>query len=163
MEQNKFVLAAVTALLANNDMHYMHLLSKGKDFDKSHNLAQDYYDKLAEDVDYLMELTLEVGYTVPNYSKALDVIPDYPCENLPEYDYATVIEHIKAIIGRYINALRDLRNGTNKDDIQSRLDDMIRDWEKELNYRLTRRQESPVQGGFINTGLDERVSHFVGL
>lgn len=155
--ENKFTKAALTAVLVNNDMHYMHLLSKGKDFDKSHNLAQEYYEKIDGDVDYLMELALEVGADIYNYTVAGKLLPEYQIEDRPEYDYPTIIDCLRTKIGVYVTSLQELRNSTEQSDIQSRLDDMVRDWQKELNYRLVRREEVPVVSGFINTGIDERI------
>lgn len=158
MEQNMYTQAAMTAVLVNNDFHYMHLLSLGKDFDKSHNLAQEYYTKIEDEVDYLMELALEVGAPIYNYTKAGEVVPEYQPEDKTSYDYPTLIECLKKKIQVYTITLRNLRNSTDNDSIQSRLDDMLRDWEKELYYKLVRRTESPVTSSFINTGLDKRIS-----
>ncbi len=157
-EENKFTLAATVAVLVNNDMHYMHLLSKGKDFDKSHNLSEEYYDKLADEVDYLMELAVEVGAPIHNFSNSLEVVPWYICENLKHYSYPDVVEHSIVKLNVYIDCLRELRNSVSQDDIQSRLDDMIRDWEKEVNYKLKRRVETQVSTVFVNTGLDNQIS-----
>lgn len=160
MEQNAFTLAAMTAVLVSNDLHYVHLLAKGEDFDKSHNLAQDYYEKVDEEVDYLMELAIEVGAPIYNYSVAGEVVSDYATEEGDSYDYASTIEVIKNKVAVYITALKDLRQATEDSSIQSRLDDMLRDWEKELFYRLARRTEPTPVNSFINTGLDERVSNW---
>lgn len=157
-EINVFTKTALIAVLVNNDFHYAHLMSSGRDFDKSHNLAQEYYEKIDGEVDYLMELALEVQAPVYNYTVAGQLIPDYQPENKPSYDYQTLIECLKSKITIYIQALKELRNSVDNDSIQSRLDDMIRDWEKELNYKLYRRTEKPVISGFINTGLDDMVS-----
>lgn len=160
---NIFTKAALTAVLVNNDFHYMHFLSSGKDFDKSHNLAQEYYDKIDDEVDYLMELALEVQAPVYNYTVAGQMLPEYQPESKPSYDYPTLIECLKNKIAEYITVLKELRNSTSDDSIQSRLDDMVRDWEKELNYRLERRTEKPIiLRGFINTGFDDRMSRIYG-
>ena len=76
-ELDIFTKTALIAVLVNNDFHYMHLLSIGRDFDKSHNLAQDYYDMLDGEVDYLMELALEVKAPIYNYTQAGELIPEY--------------------------------------------------------------------------------------
>lgn len=158
MEQNNFTQAAMTAVLVNNDFHYMHFLSKGEDFDKSHNLAQYYYNKIEDEVDYLTELALEVGAPIYNFSKAGEIVPEYPVESKDSYDYPTIIKCLSDKIQIYTIALRKLRETTDNSSIQSRLDDMLRDWEKELYYRLARRANINVGNSFINTGLDERIS-----
>ena len=162
-EQNAFTTAAMTAVLVNNDFHYMHLLAKGVDFDKSHSLAQEYYTQIEDEVDYLMELCLEVGAPIYNYTQAGEVVTDYQSENESEYDYVTLIEHLKSRIQIYTITLRNLRNITDNPSIQSKLDDMLRYWEKELYYKLVSRTEpATATSVFVNTGLDERVSRNVG-
>lgn len=158
VELNPFTRAALVAVLVNNDFHYMHLMAKGADFDKSHNLAQEYYEKIDPEVDYLMELALEVGAPIFNYTLAGEIVDDYVPESLSEYDYQTLISHLRGKIDDYIVSLKSLRQNTDNDSIHSRLDDMVRDWEKELNYRLVRRIENPVLNQFVNTGLDGRTA-----
>ena len=149
---NLYTRTALVAVLVNNDFHYMHLLSAGADFDKSHDLAQSYYEKIEPEIDYLMELALENNAPVYNYSIARDVLQDYAPEDKPAYDYQTIINCLKAKIIVYLNALKKLRDYTEDNSIQSYLDDLIRGWEKELNYKLARRTESYVLNGFLKTG-----------
>ena len=161
-EQDRYTQAAMTAVLVDNDFHYMHLMSKGEDFDKSHNLAAEYYDKIEEDVDYLMELALEVGAPIYNFSVAGNIIPEYEPEDKQGYDYPTLISCLKDKIQYYTDVLRKLRISVTEDtSIQSKLDDMLRYWEKELFYKLERRGTSGTTiGNFVNTGLDEFVSKY---
>lgn len=155
MEYNEFIKAIMTLVLVKNDCHYMHLMSKGEDFDKSHNLTQDYFDTLGYVIDVISEMALESGNTMYNYSLASQIIPDYVPENLPAYDYPTLIEHLKAKIAVVVASLQTLRESVTDTSIQSKLDDIIRNWKSELNYKLNRRSEPSVDmSGFINTGLD---------
>ena len=156
MEYNEFIKTIMTLVLVKNDCHYMHLMSKGKDFDKSHNLTQDYFESLDYVIDVVSEMALETGNTMYNYSLAGQIIPDYVPENLPAYDYPTLIEHLKSHITTVVVSLPKLRESVTDTSVQSKLDDIIRNWEVELNYKLHRRSEpSPVHmGGFVNTGLD---------
>lgn len=156
MEYNEFIKTIMTLVLVKNDCHYMHLMSKGKDFDKSHNLTQDYFESLDYVIDVVSEMALETGNTMYNYSLAGQIIPDYVPENLPAYDYPTLIEHLKSHITTVVVSLQKLRESVTDTSVQSKLDDIIRNWEVELNYKLHRRSEpSPVHmGGFVNTGLD---------
>lgn len=156
MEYNEFIKTIMTLVLVKNDCHFMHLMSKGKDFDKSHNLTQEYFESLDYVIDTVSEMALETGNTMCNYSLAGQVIPDYVPENLPEYDYPTIIEHLKNRVAIVVVSLQKLRESVTDTSMQSKLDDIIRNWEVELNYKLHRRSEpSPVRmGGFINTGLD---------
>ena len=156
MEYNEFIKTIMTLVLVKNDCHYMHLMSKAKDFDKSHNLTQDYFESLDYVIDVVSEMALETGNTMYNYSLAGQIVPDYVPENLPAYDYPTLIEHLKSRIATVVVSLQKLRESITDTSVQSKLDDIIRNWEVELNYKLHRRSEpSPVHmGGFVNTGLD---------
>ena len=150
--------AAALANLVGNDIHYMHILADGVDFDKSHNLADEYYAKFADEADYLMELSQEFGAPLVNPNIALQAVEGYEPERLLSYDYPTIIQHMTARIGIYVSALRTLRASIQDDSVQSWIDDTVRDWEKELNYRLARRGNLSVTSEFVNTGLDEHIS-----
>lgn len=159
MVTNTFTVAAATAILASNDFWYMHLYAKDKDFDKSHNLMGDYYSHLRYDADTLMELAIEIGQPIFNPTDALQIIPSWTPEHQDAYDYATIITNSKTILTQYITTLNAARSSTTRSDIQSRLDEMLSEWNKEVNYRLSRRSDaSSMLTGFINTGLDDMVT-----
>lgn len=149
MNLSPYTKTALIAVLVNNDFHYIHFLAEGSDFDKIHNLAQSYYEKIEPEVDYLMELALENGADIFNYTMAGQllnmagrVLPDYQPEDLKSYgSYQQVIIRLIEKITAYREALQELRNSTTNASIQSKLDDMIRYWEKEQRYRLARRLE----------------------
>ena len=149
MNLSPFTKTALIAVLVNNDFHYIHLLAEGNDFDKIHDLAQSYYEKIEPEVDLLMELALENGADIFNYTMAGQllnmagkVLPAYQPEDLKSYgSYQQVIIRLIEKITIYREALQELRNSTTNASIQSKLDDMIRYWEKEQRYRLARRLE----------------------
>ena len=154
-----FTLAAATAILASNDFWYMHLYSKDSDFDKSHNLTEYYYDQLHYEADTLMELAIEMGQPIFNSTEVLQIIPSWTPEHQDAYSYPTIVSTSKRILTQYIIALNAARSSTIRSDIQSRLDEMLTKWNKEVNYRLERRTDGPsLLNGFINTGLDNVVS-----
>lgn len=149
MNLSPYTKTALIAVLVNNDFHYIHFLAEGSDFDKIHNLAQSYYEKIEPEVDYLMELALENGEEIFNYTMAGQllnmagkVLPAYQPEDLKSYgSYQQVIIRLIEKITAYREALQELRDSTTNASIQSKLDDMIRYWEKEQRYRLARRLE----------------------
>lgn len=159
MLDNTFTVAAATAILASNDFWYMHLYSKDGDFDKSHQLTGRYSSDLWYEADTLLELAIEVGQPIFNPTDALQIIPSWTPEHQDAYDYITIVAKSKLILTQYITALNAVRSSTTRTDIQSRLDEMISDWNKEVNYRLARRTNgSSMLNGFINTGLDDVVA-----
>lgn len=157
-----FTIAAAIATLASNDFWYMHLYSRDEDFDKSHQLTQSYYRQLADEADDLMELAIEVGQPIFNPSEALQVVPSWTPEHQGAYDYSTIVTKSKLLITQYVAALKALRSSTDRTDIESRIDDILAHWEKELNYKLVRRTSgASLLNGFINTGLDAAVTQSI--
>ena len=160
MVDNPFTKAAAIALLAGNDFWLMHICSKDSDFDKSHQLTGQYYERLSVEADMLMELAMEQNQPVFNPTDALNIVENWSPERRAAYDYGTIVDVSKSIILQYISALRELRNSTDRTDIESRVDDILGYWEKELNYKLARRTNI-LLSGFVNTGLDDALVQFV--
>ena len=153
--------AALLCIAVSNDIWYMHLYADGEDFDKSHELTQEYYHRLSSEADFLMELAIELKESVPNPSTALQYLSDFsPETDLKSYDYTKVIMRCYEKISRYVNALQNFRDSNSRTDIQSRIDDILSFWRKELNYKLIRRSnlKSVMLNGFVDTGLDTYVS-----
>lgn len=162
MTNATFTVAAATAILAANDFWYMHLYAMDEDFDKSHDLADHYYNRLSYEADGLLELAIELGQPIFNPTDALQIIPSWTPERQDAYDYTTLVSHSKMLLNQYITALKAARSSTSRTDIQSRLDDVLRSWEKEVNYRLERRSpNSSLLTGFVNTGLDDALTHTI--
>lgn len=160
MSTNTFTIAAATAILASNDFWYMHLYSKDSDFDKSHQLTERYCYQLSSEADDLMELAVEVGQPIFNPSETLQILPSWMPERQNAYDYNTIVTKSKMLIVQYITALKAMRSSTDRTDIQSRVDESLAYWEKELNYRLARRTPGPsMLNGFVDTGLDNALAY----
>lgn len=136
---NIYNIAACTATVCSNDIKYMHLLADGEDFDKIHNLAEEYYAQLSDDADYLYELAIEHHEHITNPNFALEELDDYDIQAKSSYDYPELIKNLKEIISRYINCLQTIRDVTTENDVQSFCDDKMRFWKKELNYKLEHR------------------------
>ena len=63
---------------------------------------------------------------------------EYNIQTDNEYDYDHAITQISEILSTYLNWLCSVRDNA-RSDIQSYLDDKIRYWSKELDYKLSRR------------------------
>ena len=163
MDLHPFTRAAALAVLLSNDFWYMHLYAKDADFDKSHRLTNSYYDKLSYEGDEFMELCVEIGVDVVNPSEANKWMPAYTPETDKAYSYGTIVAKAQEKIGLYITTLHAMRSATSRSDIQSRLDECLRYWEKELNYKLAARagqSNAPsVLVGFVNSGLDNELAY----
>lgn len=140
-EQEKtgvFTLATCNAVVFANNMKHIHFHIKGKKFDLIHNITEEYYQSASNDADYLAELSMEKEQAVPNFSYAAQYVPALVARS-NTYDYVTAITDLSMHMKKYIEALETLRNVIPDEDIQSKLDDMIRDWKKELNYKIKQR------------------------
>ena len=161
---NAFTKSGALAIVISNDFWYMHLYSKDEDFDKSHQLTGQYYNNLADQADTLMEWAIQEGYPVLNNNTALAAFPEYVIEEDVEYSYFEIVERSKSKLSIFINALRELRNFTDNSGIQSKIDEWLQYWDKEVNYKLARRTATTpsMLNGFINSGLDNALAYTFG-
>ena len=159
---NMFTKTAALAVLLSNDFWYMHIYAKDEDFDKSHALTFKYYSTLYEDADELMELALQENYDIINPNNVSSIFPEYNLESDKFYSYSTIIQKSREKISIYVDSLKQLRNFTDKTDIQSKIDSWLEFWNKELNYKLARRSNTPTSlNGFINTGFDDALAYIM--
>ena len=151
--------AAIIATLVGNDVWYVHWNAKGDKFDQIHNISYNYYDTLARETDDLMEFSMDLGVPVINLSNALAYIPDYKPEIESQYMWDGAIQVFKSKLPLYTNTLQELRDTTTRSDIQSRIDEWLQYWNKELNYKLVRRSNSNQLYGFYDSGLDTALAN----
>lgn len=128
-----------SALFAN-DMKHIHLHACGKRFDMIHNLTSEYYDKAFSDSDDIAEIALELGEKIRNPSIAREYLK-YNIADKDEYYWEDAIEEISKRISSYIISLELVRNSEEvPSDIISLLDEKLRYWKKENNYKNNRRR-----------------------
>ena len=153
--------AALLGTLISNDCWIIHLYAKGDKFDDLHNLAEKYYLTVSSQTDYLMELAIEMDKLIVNPSEALKYIPNYIIENSVEYTWEPSLEIFQHKLGTFIGALKEVRASIDRADVQSWIDDNVRDLEKEVHYRLVRRSEvrPSMLNGFVSTGLDNHIAY----
>ena len=154
-----YVKAACVAILFTNDLKHIHLHSAGEDFDKIHNLAEDYYNKMTEDSDYLCELAIENGENMVNPTRALEIVKEWQPEDEENYDYNHCLSAINSKLNMYLEALATLRHEEEQLDIQSKLDDIVRGWKKELEYKMYKRSQF-VTTSFVKSDVDERTAEY---
>ena len=133
-----YSIAYYSAVALANDMKHIHTHAKGTLFDNIHNICNEYYEKANEDADALAELAIEKGEAILNPSYLLDVLK-YKPTNYSKYDFELAMNTTKGCIEKYLKVLTDLRNKTNDPSVQSLLDDMMRYWKKEKDYKIKAR------------------------
>ena len=150
--QALFCNALCASVCFSNDMKHIHLHAVGEDFDKIHDLAQSLYEKASDESDLLAELALEYNVNVPNFSLCAKCVNWAPLSH-SEYDYPSAVSMISSRLLVYIAFLKALRESSvATDDMQSKLDDMIRDWHVELDYKLKMRSKCTESDSCCNFG-----------
>lgn len=128
-----------------NDMKYIHWNCCGCQFDRIHEITEEYYNKLNTDLDFFAELALEYpGITLANPSNMARKL-DWPCiEDTNSIDSKRALELISGLICSYITSLKEVyyeEDGVIPADVKSELDSIIRFWTKEINYKIARRRK----------------------
>lgn len=131
-----FELLYYRSVVFTNDMKHIHTHAVGNKFDRIHAIANEYYEKASEESDTFVELALELDEKVQNPSNAADIL-NYSVANEDEYFWENAMEQITARMEAYIEGLCEVRTNLKLSvDMQSLLDDIIRYWKKERNYKL---------------------------
>lgn len=116
-----------SGIRAYRNLYTLHWMANGNDMMKLHNLTEDMYKELIDEIDVVGELLVEKCGTVPSL--------DFPCDYIPvqQYDFQTGLDHIKSLIQMYIDCI-DCAYPNQTSDVQSTLDEWLRYWNKQLNY-----------------------------
>lgn len=130
--------AYYSAVALVNDMKHIHTHAKGTLFDNIHNICNEYYEKANEDADTLAELAIEKGDIIFNSSYLLSEL-NYKPTNYSNYDFDLAMHVVEDCIEKYLVVLANLRNKTDDPSVQSLLDDMMRYWNKEKDYKIKAR------------------------
>ena len=130
--------AYYSAVALANDMKHIHTHAKGTLFDNIHNICNEYYEKANEEADTLAELAMEKGDTIFNSSYLLSEL-NYKPTNYSNYYFDLAMRVAEGCIEKYVKVLTDLRNKTDDPPVQSLLDDMMRYWNKEKDYKIKAR------------------------
>lgn len=64
-------------LVYRSNFHLLHWNAKGCKFDKIHQIAADYYEKLLDDSDIIAEMAMRLGQNVVNYPEAFETLKNY--------------------------------------------------------------------------------------
>lgn len=130
--------AYYSAVALANDMKHVHTHAKGTLFDNIHNICNEYYEKANEEADTLAELAIEKEEAIMNPSYLLDGL-DYKPTNYSRYSFELAMHTVMDCIEKYLVVLANLRNKTLDTSVQSLLDDMMRYWKKEKDYKIKAR------------------------
>ena len=133
-----YSMAYYSAVALANDMKHIHTHAKGTLFDNIHSICNEYYEKANEEADTLAELAIEKGDIIFNSSYLLSEL-NYKPTNYSNYDFDLAMHTVMDCIEKYLVVLANLRNKTDDPSVQSLLDDMMRYWNKEKDYKIKAR------------------------
>ena len=133
-----YIGAYLASVLASNDIFYIKLNAKGKDFDAIQNFCYLYYTAF-NNTELFCKLALEHNNNVPNPSMAKDTLK-WNVQNDINYDYNKAVTNLKQIITNYIQYLKNLYDVVD-DNYKTEIGNIINQWSIELNYCCNRRTD----------------------
>ena len=127
---------AYRANLFKNDLQFMHWHAAGDDFDTVHAITNELYEEMATEVDDIVEMAITAGEDVGNMSSTAEHI-DCDSQYEPLSDKAYCMDTFTAALAEkgkdYIDALTEVE--TNNSGDQSKIDEFINFWNKEVLYK----------------------------
>lgn len=128
------------AVCLANDMKHVHTHIKGRKFDMIHNICNEYYEKASKDADDLVELAIEYDESAMNASYAAELIKYNPA-NLKAYNYEEAINTVYNSISYYVEELENALATNLDSDVENLIQEYLRYWKKENNYKNKARME----------------------
>ena len=126
------------AVVVNNNLHYIHWKSCGSRFDRIHAIANEYYEKLTDDIDDIVELAVEHDEDILNpneCSTVVDISLSYG--NFGDFEKAMI--EMSLNIQSLIDVIEKTQQEGYDSDVVSYLDELLRYWKKELNFKMKKR------------------------
>ena len=115
------------------NLYILHWMAKGNDMMKLHELSQQMYEELIEEIDTLGELMVEKCGTV--------ISPSFGCDYLEikNYEFQEGLDIIVNYIQEYLDCI-DYAYPNQTSDVQSTFDEWIRYWNKQMKYFVERQE-----------------------
>lgn len=126
--------------LAAADFKHIHLVTFGHNFNDSHSMMDSYNEKCLGYMDSCFELCMESGVIPRNTAKSLEYVDSWEPAEKDSYDYQVAFQTSENILTNLVNKIKEIRSIENiPTDIQSLLDEWLRDLTREINYFIRRR------------------------
>lgn len=133
-----FINLAYKLICAANDLKHIHTHASGPFFFTIHEVVGEYYDECSNQADYVTELALEFGEIMENPNLAADLV-NWQETNMAEYDLKTAIYSVKDIMSDIYDAMAEVDNEKSiTPDAKNKIEEFMRYWAKENNYKLER-------------------------
>lgn len=146
-------LAYLCVVLANNLQH-IHFHAVGKQFDKIHELAGEYYRHFRYRCDAFAEIALQGNVKLDNFNNASQHVSDVDVETNDHYNYEDGMRAIDKSLKIAIEHLENIRSmaESSRKDIQSTLDDELSYLYQQSNYAMNRRLNDPISESYSLIG-----------
>lgn len=121
----------------------LHWKIKDDKFEEIHELMNEYYDRLSDDIDLVAEMLLSNDVDIVGLKNIVE--SDYKLINTGiDYSYNSIVDEIDLMFGDIVKYTKRLLNEdpivTNNPGITSELENLYMYYDKELNYKNKRRR-----------------------
>lgn len=119
------------------DFHVLHLMASGKQFFMVHSKAEEYYDKLRDDYDIVLEMCISLGVPIQNPLVSANQINYKPLE-VKSYSCEESFKIMHKAFGNVISYLTNALQSITSVGSKATLESMLSYYEIERNYKLSR-------------------------
>lgn len=131
MEEYKNLLKMLKVDYCNMGVLHRNLI--GKEWFKIHELLSDYTDRLAKDIDELVEVGISIGVQEPGIKESLEYIDDEEVKPREVEDTLLLVKEMFDDIIAQINRIKDV-----SDDVINKLQEKQLYYRVESNYKIFR-------------------------
>lgn len=119
----------------------LHWNVTGVDFDPVHELMSDYYEKLGEFIDGIVEISILSGVDVVSVFDAAKTNSDKALDSNKKYTSEEVFKHTKEILRDLIEGMDEAIEDCEHEDVKDEIKTMQFWIRKELSYKTSQRNK----------------------
>jgi len=121
------------------NFHTLHWFVKDVNFDELHELMNEYYDKIFDDIDTVAEYMISQNISIPNLKEIANSEVDLLSTTI-DYDEATINDAIISFFNSILDTINNCYDEVSNPGFKSELDAMYYYYDKEVNYKAKRRR-----------------------
>lgn len=115
-----------------NNIQVLHRNLVGSNWNSNHERLQEYYEKVQECLDSMIEILMSLGYTEPTLKESLEYVEELEVVN------RSADESFRIVQGYFQNIIAEMNRLDNiPDDIVSKMEEYQVWFRLEANYKLT--------------------------
>ncbi len=120
------------------NFHTLHWFIKDPNFDELHELMNEYYDKIFDDIDTVAEYMISQNIQIPDLKEIADSDVDLLLTDI-DYDETAVNDAIVRFFNSILDTISNCYDEVDNPGFKSELDAMYYYYDKEVNYKARRR------------------------